>query len=61
MIEISVYPAIKLWPIVSCDRLRYSEPSNDILPHKLDDILVFDGGEGFNFYPLAKIVVSEQQ
>ena len=60
MIEIYVYPAIKLWPIVSYDRLRYSELANDILPHKLDNILVFDGGEGISFYPLAKIVGSDQ-
>ena len=61
MAEISLYLAIKLWPIVSYDRLRYSEPVNNILPHKLDDILVFDGGEGFCFYPLAKIVNGNQQ
>ena len=47
MIEIFVYFAMKLWSIVSYDRLRYSELSDNILPHKLDDILVFDGGEGF--------------
>ena len=58
MAEISVYYAIKLWPIVSYDRLRYSELADNILPHKLDDILVFDGGEGFSFYPFAKIVGS---
>ena len=58
MVEISIYPAIKLWPIVSYDRLRYSESANNILPDKLDDILVFNRGEGFNFYPFAKIVVA---
>ena len=56
MVEISVYSALKLWPIISYNRLRYSEPTNNILPQKLEDILVFDGGEGFNFYPFAKIV-----
>ena len=61
MVEIFVYPAIKLWPIVSYDRLMYSEPTDNILPHKLDDILVFDRGEGFNFYPLAKIVGGDQK
>ena len=60
MAEIPIYSAIKIWPIVSYDRLRYSKPVNNILPHKLDDILVFDGGEGFNFYPFAKIVGGNQ-
>ena len=61
MAKISIDPAIKLWSIVIYDRLRYSEPIDNILPHKLDDILVFDGGEGFSFYPLAKIVGGNQQ
>ena len=61
MVEISIYFAIKLWPIVSFDRLRYSKPADNILPYKLDDILVFDGGEGFSFYPFAKIVGGNQQ
>ena len=61
MVEISVYFAIKLGPIVSYDRLRYSELTDNIPPHKLDDILIFDGGEGFSFYPFAKIVSGNQQ
>ena len=61
MVEISVYFAIKLWPIVIYDRLRYSELTDNIPPHKLDDILIFDGGEGFSFYPFAKIVGGNQQ
>ena len=61
MEEISIYLTIKLWPIVSYDLLRYSEPAYNILPHKLDDILVFDGGEALNFYPLAKIVDGNKQ
>ena len=60
MSEISAY-TIKLWPIVSYDRLRYSESADNILPHKLDNIIVFDGGEGFNFYPFSKIVDCNQQ
>ena len=48
-------------PIVSCNRLGYSELEDNILPHKLDDILVFDGGESFNFYPFSKIVDVNQQ
>ena len=60
MAEIFVYFAIKLWPIVSYDLLRYSEPTDNNPPHKLDDILVFDGGEGFSFYPFAKIVGGNQ-
>ena len=60
MAEIFVYFTIKLWPIFSYDRLRYSEPTDNIPPHKLDDILVFDGGEGFNVYAFAKIVGGNQ-
>ena len=59
MAEISVYPSIKLWPIY--DRLGYSESADDTSPHELDDILIFDGGEGFNFYPLTKIAGGNQQ
>ena len=55
MEEIFVYSTRKLWPIVSYDRPRYSKSTINILPHKLD-IFVFDGGEGFSFYPFAKIV-----
>ena len=61
MAEISVYPTIKLRPIVSYDRLRYSELTYDTSLHELDDILVLDGGEGFSFYPLAEIVGGNQQ
>ena len=56
MVKISIYFAIKLWLIVSYNRLRYYEPIDNILPRKLDDVLVFDGGEGLNFYPFAKVV-----
>ena len=56
MAEILAYVAIKLWPIVNYNRLVYSELLDDILPHKSDDILIFDGGEGFSFYPFTKIV-----
>ena len=61
MIEVFVYFAIKLQSIISYDRLRYSKPKNDILPHKLGDVLVFDGGEGFIFYPFAEVVSGNQQ
>ena len=60
MAEISVYLAIKLWPIVIYDRLRYSESADDTSLYELDDIIVFDGGEGFSFYPLTKIVGGNQ-
>ena len=60
MVEISIYFAIKLWPIVSYNQLRYSEPIDNILPHKLDDVLVFDGGEGLNLYPFTKVVSGYQ-
>ena len=60
MAEISVYSVIKLWRVVNYDRLRYSEPADNIPPHKLDNILVFDRGEGFRFYPFAKVVGDNQ-
>ena len=61
MAEISIYFAIKLWPIVSYSRLRYFEQIDNILPHELDDVLVFDGGEGLSLYPFAKVVGGNQQ
>ena len=56
MAEVSVYFAIKLWAIISYDRLRYFELANNILQHKLGDVLVFDGGEGFSLYRFVKVV-----
>ena len=61
MAEIFAYFAVKLQSIISDDQLGYSEPTYNILPHKLVDVLVFDGGEGFNFYPFAKVVGGNQQ
>ena len=61
MVEVFVYFVVKLRSIISYDRLRYSELADDILPHKLSDILVFDGGEGFSCYPFAKVVSGNQQ
>ena len=61
MTEVYVYFVVKLWSIISSDRLRYSELADDILPHKLGDVLIFDGGEGFSFYPFAKVVSGNQQ
>ena len=45
----------------SYNRLRYSELIDNILPHKLDDVLVFDGGKGLSLYPFSKIVGGNQQ
>ena len=61
MAEVSAYFAVKLQSIISDDRLGYFEPADNILPHKLGDVLVFDGGEGFSFYPFAKVVGGNQQ
>ena len=61
MVEVSVYFSIKLQSIIGYDRLRYSESSSNILPHKLGDVLVFDGGIGFSLYPFAKVVGGNQQ
>ena len=55
-----VYFVIKLWPIVSYNQLRYSELTDNILPHELDDVLVFDGGEGLILYPFANVVNGNQ-
>ena len=40
---------------------RYSKSADYILPHKLNNIFMFNGGEGFRFYPFAKIVGGHQQ
>ena len=61
MVEGSVYFAVKLLSIICYDRLRYPESVYNILPHKLGDIIVFDGSEGFSFYPYAKVVCGNQQ
>ena len=61
MVEVFVYFVVKLWFIISYDRLRYSEPADNILLHKLGDVFIFDGGEGFNFYPFAKVIGGNQQ
>ena len=34
MAKVSVYFVVKLWSIISHDRLRYYESVNNILPHK---------------------------
>ena len=61
MVEFYIYFVVKLQSIISYDRLRYSEPADDILPHKLGYVLVFDGGEGFSFYPFVEVVSGNQQ
>ena len=61
MAEVSVYFAVKLWSIISYDRLRYFESADNILPRKMGDVLVFDGSEGFSFFPFAKVVGGNQQ
>ena len=61
MAEVSVYFTVILLSIIIHDRLRYFEPTDDILPHKLGNVLVFDGGKGFRFYPFAKVESGNQQ
>ena len=46
-------PVIELWPIVSYNRLGYSEPAHNVLPYKLNDLFIFHGCEGFDFYPFS--------
>ena len=60
MVEIFVYSAIILWPIVNYNLLGYSELANYILPNKLNDFFFFDGGEGLSFYPFAEIFGGNQ-
>ena len=60
MAEVFVYFVVKQWSIISYDRLRYSELANNILPHKLGDVIFFDGSEGFNLFPFAKVVCGNQ-
>ena len=59
MAEVSIF-AVELRHIISYDRLRYFELANNIPPHKLGDVLIFDGSESFSFYPFAKVVGSNQ-
>ena len=61
MEKISVYSTVKLWPTIGHNLLRYFESADYILPHKLDNIFIFDGGESFRFYPFAKIVGGNKQ
>ena len=61
MAEVFVYFTVKLWSIISYDLLRYFEPTDNIFPHKLGNVLVFDGCEGFSFYPFAKATGGNQQ
>ena len=49
----SYIPAIKLRPIVSYNRLGYSEPAHNVLPYKLNNLFIFDGCEGFDLYSFA--------
>ena len=51
--KILVYPAIELWPLVGYNRLGYSESTHNVLPYKLNNLFIFDGCEGFGFYPFA--------
>ena len=44
-----------MWSIISYDRLRDPEPTND-LPKKPGDIFVFDVGISIDLYPFTKIV-----
>ena len=60
MAEILVYYVLKLRPIVSYNQLRYPELANNIFPQKLDNILIFDEGECFEFYSFVDIVGGDQ-
>ena len=55
-----VYPAIKLRPIGCYNQLGYSEPAHNVFPYKLNNLFIFDGCEGFNLCPFAKVVGGNQ-
>ena len=55
-VKIPVYPAIALWPIVGYNRLGYYESAHNVLPYELNNFFIFDGCEGFGFYPFTEIV-----
>ena len=52
----SCISTIELWPIVSYNRLGYSEPAHNVLPYKLNDLFIFDECEGLSFYPFFEVV-----
>ena len=58
--KIPVYPAIELWPIVGYNQLRYSKSAHNVFPYELNNDFIFDGCEGFSFYPFAEIVGGNQ-
>ena len=58
--KIPIYPTIELWPIVGYNRLGYSEPTHNVFPYKLNNLFIFDGCEGFGFYPFIEIVGGNQ-
>ena len=51
-----VFPAIELRPIVGYNQLGYSEPTHYVLPYELNNLFIFDGCEGFCFYPFIEII-----
>lgn len=48
--------AIKLWPTISYNCLRDSEPANNVFPNKLGNVFVFDVDISFCLYSFAKVV-----
>ena len=54
--KILVYPVVELQPIIGYNRLGYFEPTHNVLPYELNNIFIFDGCKGFDFYPFTEIV-----
>ena len=52
---------VELWFVISYDYLRDSESTNDILPHKLGNVFVFDVSISFYLYPFAEVVGGHEQ
>ena len=53
--------AVKLQPIINYNCLGNSEPTNDVFPNKLSDVLIFDVSISFHLYPFVEIVNGHEQ
>ena len=58
--KIPIYPVIEWWPIVGYNRLRYLEPTHNVLPYELKNLFIFDGCKSFGFYQFTEIVGGNQ-
>ncbi|RVW68783.1 hypothetical protein CK203_060954 [Vitis vinifera] len=59
--EIPEGDAIKLWTIFGYNGLGDSEVTDDVFPHELGDILVFDASVCFGFHPFTEVICGDEQ